>query len=182
METTPNVFGPLQALVNIPQSRIRGAEAQIAFHPISALTLSAAGTYLNSEVTGTFNNYSILGKLQDFRGESFPYTPKYQANFSVDYKHPLSGALLGTVGIDYAYRSSTTGGFGTERLLDIKSYGLLDFQIAVENSAQGWRIAAYGRNVTDTYYWTNEAKYFDDVRRLAGRPASFGVQASYIFK
>ena len=73
---TPNIFGALGALVNVPRSRVAGAEAQVTVRPAHGLTLSAAGTYLDTRVLGSFVNYDIIGQQSNFGGSIFPYTPK----------------------------------------------------------------------------------------------------------
>ncbi|HEX7854425.1 MAG TPA: TonB-dependent receptor [Sphingobium sp.] len=174
--TSPNIFGPLESLVNVPKSRIRGAEGQVTIRPIQGLTLSAAGTYLNSKVTDTFLNYTILTSLRDFNGNPFPYTPKWQVNLDAAYKTPISEHLNVMVAADYAYRSSTNAGFGNEALLKIDSYGLLGLRAGIESNTGIWKAEVFGRNITNRYYWTNVAKFFDVARRLPGQPATYGIQ------
>lgn len=181
VQTTPNILGPLEALVNVPRSRVIGAEGQIAIYPTRGLSLSAAATYLDTKVTGPFLNYTVLATLRDFNGNPFPYSPKWQFNLDANYKFPVSDALNASVGINYSHRSKTSAGFGNEPLLEIDAYGLLDLQAGLESSDGKWRASVFGRNVTDTYYWTNVAKFFDDVRRLTGQPATYGVQLGLKF-
>lgn len=94
---------------------------------------------------------------------------------------PLSDRLDGTAGANYSYRSSTSAGFGAEPLLAIDSYGLLDLRAGVQASDGRWRAEVFGSNVTNAYYWTNVAKFFDNVRRLTGQPATYGVQVGVKF-
>jgi len=179
--TNPNILGPIEALVNIPKSKITGAEAQLTLRPIRGLTLTAAGTYIDSKVTGDFLNYSILGTLQNFQGNAFPYTPKWQVVLDGQYRIPASSTVDIVLGANYNYRTKTRAGFGNEAALNIDSYGLLDLRAGIEAPDGKWRVQAFGRNVTNAYYWTNVAKFFDVVRRLAGQPATYGVQVSYKF-
>ncbi|MFW2830328.1 TonB-dependent receptor domain-containing protein [Sphingomonas sp. ID0503] len=44
------IFGPLDRLQNVPKSKIKGAEVEIAARPVNGLTLSAAATYLDARV------------------------------------------------------------------------------------------------------------------------------------
>ena len=179
--TDPNILGPIEALVNIPKSKITGAEAQITLRPVRGLMLSAAGTYIDSKVTSDFANYTILGALQNFKGDAFPYTPKWQIVLDGEYRIPASRSVDVVLGANYNYRTKTRAGFGNEDLLKIDSYGLLDLRAGVEAPDGKWRVQLFGRNVTNAYYWTNVAKYFDVVRRLAGQPATYGVQVGFKF-
>lgn len=177
--TTPNLLGALPALINIPKSEVKGAEAQISAFPMKGLSLTLAGTYLKSKVTSDFVNYTILATQENFKGNSFPYTPKWQIVFDGNYTFPVSSSLNGIVGSNINYRSSTTAGFGTHPLLEVDAYTLVDARIGIEAADGKWSAQLFGHNIFDTYYWTNVAKFNDVVRRLTGRPATFGVQLNW---
>ena len=176
--TTPNLLGALPALVNVPKTSITGAEGQITLYPVNGLNVTGAFTYLDSVVNSNFPNYDILGNLDNFKGEPFPYTPKWQFVFDGEYKFPLSEKFNAMIGATLNYRTKTSAGFGTSPYLDIGSYALLDLRAGVQDASGKWSIEAFGRNVTDSYYWTDVAKFNDTVRRYAGMPAVFGIQVS----
>jgi iron complex outermembrane receptor protein len=66
--------------------------------------------------------------------------------------------------------------------LSCDSRHLLDVRAGVHTTDERWRVQLWGKNVTNQYYWTNVASYYDTIARYAGRPATFGVTASYNFK
>jgi iron complex outermembrane recepter protein len=173
------VFGPLEGLVNVPKSRVEGLEGQVDYHPIQGLTLSVGATYLDSEVIGTYLNYSVTGNQANFGGEAFPFTPKFQVVASGLYKIPVTEDLSAVLGVDVNYRSATTAGFGDEPILDINAYTLVDFQVGVETQNGKWNFTIFGNNVTDQYYWTDVNKFVDTVRRVTGEPAMYGIRLSY---
>ena len=39
----------------------------------------------------------------------------------------------------------------------------------------------WGKNVTDTHYWTNSLRAFDTIVRYTARPVEYGVTLSYDF-
>jgi iron complex outermembrane receptor protein len=178
---TPNIFGAQAALVNIPESRIYGAEAQLVLRPVSGLTIGAAATYLDTKVEGTFVNYTLLGDRTDFAGSLFPYTPRWQLVFDGDYRIPVSSSLMGTLGWNANYRTKTVSGFGSDPRLDIDAYWLLDLRVGVEDNDGKWKASIYGRNVFNEYYWTNVAAGGDALRRSVGMPATYGVQIGFNF-
>jgi outer membrane receptor protein involved in Fe transport len=178
---TPNIFGPLQALINVPKSRIVGAEGQITLRPVRALTLSAAGTYLDSKVRSSFSNYDIIGNPIQLKGDRFPYTSKWQLVLDGEWKPPLTETLNGVLGANASYRSSTVAGFGGDPRLDIDSYWLVDLRAGVEARNGRWSAQVYGRNIFNQYYWNNVAAQTNSVRRYAGMPATYGVQVSFKF-
>lgn len=178
----PSVLGAIESLVNVPKSRIYGFEGQVNLFPVEGLSISAGGTYIDSKVRGSFPNFSLLGTATDFGGEPFPYTPKWQFSTDVTYSHPINSNIDGFVGGALSYRSGTTAGFGDERDLLINEYTLLDLRAGIKSQDDNWRVEVFGRNVTNTYYWTNVARAFDVTRRLAGKPATYGVSVGYKFR
>lgn len=176
---TPNVLGVSELVVNIPKSRIWGVEGQISLFPTEGLSVTGGGTYIDSQVQSSFPNFSILGTPANFKGEAFPYTPKFQAVGDVAYEHSLSSSLTGTWGASYSYRTKTVAGFGVSDVLSINAYGLLDLRAGVKDADNRWRVELFGRNVTNAYYWTNVGRVFDVARRLTGRPATYGISFGY---
>tara|TARA_B100000678_G_scaffold289951_1_gene301725 strand:- start:1750 stop:3987 length:2238 start_codon:yes stop_codon:yes gene_type:complete len=172
----PTILGNLPGLVNVPDSRIQGAELQVDAFPTSRLRLTVAGTYLDSEVTGSFVNSTILGVPADFEGDPFPYTPEFQLVADGEYDFPLSASLDGFVGANVNYRSSTNAGFGGDARLQIDSYTLVDARIGIVSSDGSWRASIFARNLFDEYYWNNVTRLSDVVRRYAGKPRTIGVQ------
>ncbi|MFB0875547.1 MULTISPECIES: AMP-binding protein [unclassified Sphingobium] len=66
-------------------------------------------------------------------------------------------------------------------LLVIKSRALLDLHAGVEAADGRWGVRLWGRNVTNTYYWTSAVQNQDVNIRFAGRPATYGVSVSAKF-
>ncbi len=75
-----NTFGALDALINVPKSRIFGAEADITIKPVSGLTINGAITFLDSKITAgppAPRNFNIYGFIDKFQGDPLPFTPKF---------------------------------------------------------------------------------------------------------
>jgi outer membrane receptor protein involved in Fe transport len=178
---TPNIFGAQSALVNIPKSRIEGAEVQATLRPVTGMTLSAAATYLDTKVLGDFFNYSLIGVRTNFNSSAFPYTPKWQIVLDGEQRVPLSESLDGMFGLNASYHSATVAGFGGDPRLNIDSYWLLDLRAGVEATNGKWKAELYGRNVTNQYYWNNVSAAGDTLRRYSGMPTTYGVLVSYKF-
>ena len=176
----PAILGVLPSLVNVPKSRVAGAEFQLNAFVMDGLRLSLAGTYLDSEVTDDFNNFTILGLAANFKGDEFPYTPTYQLVADAQYERPISEDLDAVFGINATYRSETNAGFGGDPRLDIDGYALIDARAGVRSS-DGWEASVFVRNLTDEYYWTNVARLSDVIRRYAGEPRTYGVRLSARF-
>ena len=173
------LFGNLEALVNIPKSRIAGFELSGAFRPFRGLTIAPSITLVASKVRSSFIGGAPDGTIADFKGQAFPYTPKWSGNTDVEYRWPLNDRLDGFVGANVSYSSKTNGGFGELPLYRVKAYALVDLRAGVEGGDGKWTASVWGRNVTNEYYWTTATRASDAATRFAGMPATYGVALSY---
>lgn len=171
----PNIFGPVETLLNIPKSRVAGAELQLTVIPVDGLTLSSGVVYLDTKLRGNYSNYNILGEITAFDGESFPLTPKWQAIGDIEYGFGVGSGLDAFAGVAGRYQSATKSAFGDPAFMTIKDYGALDLRAGLQNEDAGWRLAIFARNLTDTYYWTNATRLIDTAIRFAGEPRTFGL-------
>lgn len=174
------VFGPLVATVNIPESRVTGAEASATWAPVRGLTINGAVTYIDTRIT-EFVGFDENGVVTDFEGARFNLAPKWSATGDVNYDFPVGASLTGSVGGGLTYRSETTGIIGTtDPDYNIDAYTLVDLQAGIE-SRDGWNLRAWGKNVTNKYYWTNVNRVSDTIVRPAGMGATYGITAGYKF-
>lgn len=183
------VFGAVEALVNVPKSRVKGAELSGTAQPMRGLELGAGVTYLDTEVTSSFANFNPFGAPANFQGEPFPFTPKWMVQGSIDYKWGLTSALDAFIGANASYRSSTTSAFGRVApatlypysLLDVDAYTLVDGQLGVADSSGRWRVTGFVRNLLNKYYYTDAFRQIDNVARHVGDPRTYGVRVNYNF-
>jgi len=170
-------FGTLPALVNIPRSRIQGAELDATVRPWRDLTLRAGGSYIDSKVLGSYIISSPIGggptPTIDLGGEPFPATPKWQLDADAEYDYPLAGDWTGFVGVGSTYQSTSQGTFGDIPSLQLPSYGLLDLRIGA--NSQNWHVELWGRNITDRNYLVHAFRSTDTITRTTGFPATFGI-------
>ena len=173
--------------MNIPKSDEKGAELTAKWRPVAGLTLSAQTTYLDSSVDGNFFSYSQFSTTPfDFKGQSFPDTPKWAVGLGAQYDFDLGSQYKGYVGANAHYQSRSQGAFGNAESvalgypsLEIKSYATLDLRAGVQTSDGRYYAQVFGQNVTDTYYWTQASRVFDGSVRFPGLPAIVGVTVGY---
>jgi iron complex outermembrane recepter protein len=171
------VFGPLDALVNVPKSRVEGGELQLYVRPVHGLDINLQGTYIDSKIQ-RFTGYNRVGVIQDYSGTRFPYTPKVQTSSDVQYSWPVGERLSLFVGGSMTYTSSTNTALGYLPEFALPSYTLLDARAGVEAADQRWRVSIWSRNLTNKYYWVNAVKAGDALVRYTGRPVTFGLTLS----
>lgn len=192
-------FGVLDVLLNIPKSRVYGAEISAQIVPTRGLNLNLSGTYVNSKVeVGPADAYDPVGNILDYSGLAFPHTPKWNVTASADYEAPVSATLNGFIGANLTYQSATQGLFNRPELIGatqpsstlrpgvfldpdifrVKAYTTVDARLGIAGSDDRWRAWIWGRNIFNTYYWNNVTQSLDTIYRLSAMPRTFGVSAS----
>jgi outer membrane receptor protein involved in Fe transport len=177
------IFGPLQQLINIPKSRLYGAELEATVRPSQNWRVAGGVTYLNSKVQANpaapAEARDPLGQSVTYVGEQFPDTPRWLAVIDAEYSFPITGEIGAFAGGTLTYRDDTNAAFGASPLFKLDGYALLDLRAGVESEDGTWRAELYGRNITDKYYSTNVSRNIDTVARVAGMPATYGISLSY---
>jgi outer membrane receptor protein involved in Fe transport len=185
------IYGALQTLLNVPKSTEDGAELAVAWRPLRGLTLNAAATYLDSKVTSDFfeDGPYPLGSATtatpiNFKGEAFPFTPKWSLHYGARYEWSVGSGLNAFVAADGSYQSRSNATFGAVQAaqenapsFEIKAYTLVNLSAGL--STEKWRFEVWGKNVGDTYYWNSVNYITDTVVRETGMPATYGVSISY---
>lgn len=175
------VWGILDALVNVPKSRVKGAELELSFRPVQGMTIGIAATYSDAKVK-RYIGVNAGGEATDFAGTRVPYTPKYQVGANIDYRLPTTGGWAPFVGASLSYRSGTNAIVGGTALYDIDAYTLVDLRAGAETSDGRWKLSLWGKNVFNKYYWNNTIASYDVIVRIPGRPATYGATVSYRFR
>jgi Outer membrane receptor proteins, mostly Fe transport len=173
-------FGILDAIINIPKSHLQGFELELQARPTRGLSFGAALTYVDSEID-RYTGVNAGGVQADFAGTSVPFTPKWQGATNIRADIPLSNGLNLFGGVQLTYRSATNAIVGETPLYKIDDYALLDLQLGIEQPDGRWKATLWGKNVTNTYYWTNVVAGQDTVVRYAAKPATYGVTLGYRF-
>ena len=183
------LFGLLQLLDNVPESTVYGAETDILWRPTDGLTLSAAATFINSEID-TYTATNVFGQENyDFAGNDLPFAPAVTFMGDVDYQMPLAGGGTLAMGATVSYRSEVdaypAGGLevpdnGVNRWSDrvpfeIDSYAIVDARLAYTFPGDRMTVSAWAKNAFDDFYVTNVISYNDAITRTVGMPRTYGV-------
>ncbi|WP_193742843.1 TonB-dependent receptor [Sphingobium bisphenolivorans] len=181
------IFGQLDVLQNIPKSSVKGAEAELTIRLSPDLTATAAYTYLDATID-RYVGVNAGGDVGiDFSGTEIPYTPKHQASLGMNYERQLGDAITLFAGANVNMRSSTISTPGgrinpstindsvTSCVYCIRGYTLVDGQIGIRSTDRRWQAFLWGKNIFNSYYWSNVVSGYDIVTRYAGRPATYGM-------
>ena len=199
-------FGDLDALVNVPKSRIWGLEGDVTAHVAEGLTISGSVTYLNSKVLN-YTGITVLGQQNvNFAGDPLPFTPQWSGQIDLDYRTHLDNGGVPFIGLTAHFQSDSDAVFGAHQMTTtaiqatnactvlgcaiapgvtqpyvLNAYTTLDARLGYE-AAAGWRVELWGKNITNKYYWTNVVPANDSAARLAAMPATYGVTFGFKFK
>lgn len=176
------VFGPIEKTVNVPHSVIKGGEVELSGSPVDGLTLSLGATYLDAKIDRPFVTDNSASIRADYNGSPLPYTPKFQLVGDAQYEHPLSGNVVGFVGAGVTHHSSDNSTFRTDVApandFMLKAYTTIDLRLGLRGDDGSWKVALFGRNVGNAYYWTNTHQGSDTIYRAPGEPATYGILLS----
>ncbi|MBH0112030.1 TonB-dependent receptor [Novosphingobium sp. YJ-S2-02] len=173
-------FGALQRLVNIPRSRAWGIDGEIVLQPIPELSLNWNATYLDTRVKD-YTGANAAGIPTDFSGSDFSFAPKFSTSGTAVLTVPLSSTIDFRTTLNGSYQSKTHSDFGEDPLFAIKDYFLLNGSIGIQGSDGSWSLSLWGRNITNTYYWTSVVDNQNLNVRYAGMPRTYGMTLSYGF-
>ncbi len=183
------VFRDLDALVQIPKSEVKGAEIELNLRPVDGLTLFGGATYIKSRIKDYTAVVTFGGAPLDFSGQAFPYSPKLTMIGDIQYEFPIGSALSAYVGASATYnsrtsavlRNRTTATITRDSLFDVNAYTTIDARAGISSADKTWTVYAFGRNLTDKYYWTNVLDNVSSIVRYTGRPRTYGIGARYAF-
>lgn len=191
-------FGPEEALVNVPKSRIYGFDGDITVNAARGLTLAGALTYLNSRVL-RYAGPNQFGVFTNFAGSNLPFTPKWNYSFNADYRIDTADGGSPFVGVTINGRSKQDAALlgstltipniqGTRILPGLvypfvtNPYATVDARLGYEARGGAWKVMLYGKNIFNKYYWNNVTTQSDSTQRQVGLPATYGVQFSIKFR
>lgn len=189
------IFGILDALTNVPKSRMFGVELDATLAPIPGLSITASGSYLDSKIT-KFVGPNTAGIDTDYSGSVVPYTPKFQARIAAEYRW-RTGNAEPFVGVVFSTRSKALANIGGDKGLvltpdfassvppsdtyTIDGYSTVDARIGASFNDGRYTVTLFGKNIFNKYYVTNIFTNYDTISRYAAPPATYGVTLAFKF-
>jgi outer membrane receptor protein involved in Fe transport len=185
------VYGLLEKMINVPKSRVIGAETDIQAVPLRGLRVTLSATYLRSKVTSAFSAtpdgeavYNAQGFTGDFKGSELPFTPKLSGVADAEYEWSMGG-YSPFIGSTLFYQGSQNATFESSSLpapdFVINGYATLDVRAGVRTADNKWTVMAYAHNITNRYYFTSVNFYLDTYERFTGQPTVYGLSAHVNF-
>lgn len=182
-----------QIVRNAAAQRSQGVEVEVSWRPVSQLTLSANGAYLDAKYLefpgGTCNTPQRLATpagvncVQDLSGTRPPFQSKWSGNFTVQYDADM-GDFLVSPRVEIGYRSSSNVSTNNDPAGYQKGYANIDGRIDLTKNGAPWTVGLFGKNLTDEHHM----EFFLDAPLLTGvhsatrnRGRQIGIQASAKF-
>jgi len=173
LNTDPTTFA--QTLVNLPRSRIQGAELELNARLTSRLTAGIGAGLLNTRVQeGTVSGVDVAGT----RLASAPAT---SLNASIDWTAVSSADFSVVLGVNGTYASLQY--FDPFNGQSQPGYALLNARLAVRSADERWSVALWGTNLADKFYFTNKIdlpSFGFDYTHI-GAPRMYGATLEYRF-
>lgn len=98
----------ITASLNAGRVRMTGVEGQISFFPTPSITFDLGGAINDSHIKKLVApTVTTLTGITDFSGKQNPYTSKYSATASAEYRHLMPGSedVSGYIRTDFVYKS-----------------------------------------------------------------------------
>lgn len=143
---------------NNGKARQQGVEFDTMARPIPPLTLTLAGTYLDSEYLDFQGAPGLpgFGGAQNLSGERLPYSPKWQGAVSAQYVGDLANGWTWLARADLSFSSKVNLASSGDNNPDAdqKGYQVLGARVAIRGPEERWEAAVYGQNLTGETFCT----------------------------
>ncbi len=147
-------------VLNAGSAVSRGGEIDFQWLPEQAPFLMfrssvgyADATYKNYPNGPCFSDAPASCAGQDLSGKRLPYAPRWTAAVAPNFFIPLGNGLIGTVGLDWVFRSSRYLDVDIDERKKQKPSNLYNAFLIVNDASKKWAINLGIRNLTDTRYY-----------------------------
>ncbi len=171
------IYTALARLSNVPTADAYGLDSNITWRIAPGLSLVTSITYVHTEL-GRYIGVNGAGQPQNFTGAQFPYSPDWQGAMTLVYDRPITDKLGVQATLNGRLQTDSHADLGEDPLFKIKPYGLLNGSIGVHTLDHKYELSIWGRNLTDTYYWSSVASNANTVVRFPGQSMTFGLTLS----
>lgn len=168
------IYTALARLQNVPEAEAYGVDMDLTWRATDSLTLIGSATWLDTAVI----NYAGTGpdgqpRLYD--DVAFPYAAEWQASGTIVYDTPITSTLGLQAALNARWQDDTAADLGDQQSFQIDSYSLVNASVGIHSLNERWAVQVWGRNITDTYYWTSVASNANVVVRFPGQSPTYGV-------
>lgn len=159
---------------NAADAEVMGLEGDITWAPTGNMTMGAAFSFLDTEITDTKT------PSQDVvEGLELAYAPEFQGNVWMRYEWTMGNGWMAHVMPSISHSGKSYSDIITINRMDVPSWTMANVTAGV--SSDKWMVEAFVTNLTDEQVVTG-ANYVNDRERLAlAPPTTLGVRVSFDF-
>jgi iron complex outermembrane receptor protein len=186
------LIGVANAVIrNAASVKVKGVEAEFIAKVTSDLQLTVNAAYIDAtyksfptaSVAAAYAafvpNQNIVAGVRTFNatGNVLDGSPKFSGLAAIDYS-PQIGKLELTAHVDLSWRSKAYFDASNIAFATQPGYSLLNASIGIGED-NGWRLEAFGRNLTDKKFYSFLAGNGLVPGGVVGDPRTYGIRASY---
>ncbi len=202
-----NIFnGAGFVLANAGEQRSRGAEWDITYRPVEALTLGFAGAYIDAEYISFTQSTDIFNIPQDRSGDTVAGVSPWNLSVSANYDHRFQNGWEGYLRGDFNFESNTdlidqssdfdadagvlNSAIGDVPVASATGFANFDREVKTFNFAggldfqNGVALQVYVRNAFNDEYLQqqfNTPALFGLIRGYPNQPRTYGANLRYTF-
>ncbi|MCC7462488.1 MAG: TonB-dependent receptor [Gammaproteobacteria bacterium] len=154
-----SIGGPCLKPANVGDAKVKGAELEFEYRPVSGLTFDGSASYLDFYYS-SLTSSSVL--VQDPLASQLspiarldmvtPYTPKVKWSLGASYQLPQTRAGTFTLRLDADHQSEVYTDATNSVFNQIDAYTLLNGRLTWKPSSD-WEVALEALNITDKLYY-----------------------------
>ena len=161
---------------NAGKSRSRGVELSAAWDVFKLMNLSHLRLTANYGYThAEFEEFN--DGVNDYSGNSLPYAPRHTASLGAAYNMWIGGRLLDEIVLSASWQGAGEIYWNEANTLKQDFYSLLN--ASVELRKGDFSLSLWGRNLTNTDYYTFYFKSMNNNFLNQGKPCRLGVTLSF---
>lgn len=173
----------IDTLANQGDAKHDGAELQVAWQPLSNVSLAAGLAWLDARFVSTGMTTSNLLKQQvEFTGRR-PYAPEWNGNLMLNVRQNLSTGRYVDWAVAYDYRTDFAGhqSVPAEAAVNyLPGYGVMNGSVGFGKNGSPWRARLWIHNMLGKTYRTRvKADGVNSFIEMFGEPRSLGIDIEY---
>jgi iron complex outermembrane receptor protein len=196
LQFSTTVAPQLTAVSNAGDATLTGAEFNTIYKPIPALTLTAGVVLLNSDYNYFPNDVLASSSLKPYlpanqvygtylgsqtinvSGNQLINAPDVTVNWTGQYDHDFGNGTIAYARVEYQYVSKVFFDPTDVSISERPPLSLIGASIGYEPANSHWKVAIWGKNLTNQLYITNFSAGTPITAAVAD-PRTFGVRIEY---
>ena len=156
---------------NAGKSRSKGAELSLTWRVVEGLSLMGNYGYTNAKFV------EFADGINDYAGNYLPYAPQHTASAGVSYRWAIDRKLLDAISLSCSWQGMGKIYWNEANSLSQDFYSLLNASVELQKGP--FSLSLWGRNLTNTDFYTFYFKSMNNNFFNQGKPCRMGVTMSF---